>query len=109
MDGNPVTYQQDQKDETGKVVQSARSPSADLYIGIEHNLLDNVDLVLARAMDRLEKIYSETFWAIPESFEFGQACLALAKRNLNINPITLYVGPGGVGLSKYTSHLEEML
>ena len=62
-----MTYQQDQKDETGKVVQSARGPSADFYIGIEHNLLDNVDPVLARAMDRLEKIYSETFWAIPES------------------------------------------
>ena len=64
---------------------------------------------MAKAIDRLEKIYSETFWAIPASFEFGQACLALAKRGLNINPITVYVGPGGVGLSKYTSHLEAMI
>ena len=88
---------------------SARSPHANLYIGIEHNLLTGMDPVLERAMNRLEKIYSETFWAIPESFEFRQACLALAKRGLNINPITVYVGPGGVGLSKYTSHLEAMV
>ena len=43
------------------------------------------------------------------AFKFGQACLALAKRGLNINCITMYVGPGGVGLSKYTSHIEAML
>ena len=89
--------------------QQSRSGSSNVYVGIEHNLLDAVDPVLMSASARLEKIYRETFWAIPAAFEFGQACLALAKRGLNINPITLYLGPGGVGLSKYTSHLEAML
>ena len=60
-------------------------------------------------MDRLEAIFSETFWAIPAAFELGQACMALAKRGLNVNTLTLYLGPGGVGLSKYTAHLEAMM
>ena len=60
-------------------------------------------------MKRLTKIFRETFWAIPAAFTFGQACLALAKRGMNVNVITLYLGPGGVGLSKYTAHLEAML
>lgn len=94
---------------SGNVLTSARSHANNIYIGIRRTLLDDVDPVLNRAAERLEKIYRETFWAIPNAFEFGQACLALAKRGSNINQITLYLGPGGVGLSKYTSHLEAML
>ena len=109
VDDQPVVYQQDQLDASGNKVQGARTASANLYVGIERNLLDTVDPVLQTAMNRVEKIYSHTFWAIPLAFEFGQACLALAKRGLNINPISLYLGPGGVGLSKYTAHLEAML
>lgn len=108
-EGKPVVYLKDKKDDEGKVVESARSASANLYVGIERNLVDDVDPVLEAAIGRLEKIYSETFWAIPAAFELGQACLALAKRGLNVNQITLYLGPGGVGLSKFTAHLEAML
>ena len=109
VDDKPMVYQADERDHAGRKLHAARSPSANLYVGIERTLLDKVDPVLQAAMDRLEKIYSSTFWAIPMAFQFGQACLALAKRGLNINPITLYLGPGGVGLSKYTAHLEAML
>ena len=108
-EGKPVVYLKDKKDDKGQVIESARSASANLYVGIERNLLDAVDPVLEAAIDRLEKIYSETFWAIPAAFQLGQACLALAKRGLNVNHITMYVGPGGVGLSKYTDHLQAML
>ena len=109
FEGKPVVHMKDKKDNDGNVVQSARCASANLYVGIERNLLDAVDPVLDAAISRLEKIYSETFWAIPAAFTLGQACLALAKRGLNVNQITLYLGPGGVGLSKYTAHLEAML
>ena len=107
--GKPVVYLKDKKDAEGRVIESARKASANLYVGIERNLLDAVDPVLQAAIDRLEKIYSETFWAIPAAFEHGQACLALAKRGLNVNQNTMYLGPGGVGLSKFTAHLEAML
>ena len=109
VEGKAVVYLKDKKNEKGEVLESARSASANIYVGIERSLLDAVDPVMETAIARLEKIYSETFWAIPAAFQLGQACLALAKRGLNVNQITLYLGPGGVGLSKYTAHLEAML
>jgi len=58
VDEEPVVYQKDKRDEAGQKVQDARSASANLYVGIERNLLDTVGPVLQTAMDRLEKIYS---------------------------------------------------
>ncbi len=39
---------------------------------------------------------------------FGQAAQALAKRGENVDMITVYWGPGGVGLSLFTAHLDAM-
>ena len=68
VDGMPVKYLQDKVNEAGQTV-SARTSAQNLYIGIERTLLDAVDPVLQAAMDRLETIFSETFWAIPAAFE----------------------------------------
>ena len=43
------------------------------------------------------------------SIRISKACLALARRGYNVNAITLMWGPGGVGLSRYTSWLANML
>ena len=84
---------------------SSRSPENNIYLGIPTPLLDPV---LDAAMERVQRVYEQTFWSIPESFVFGQAAQALAKRGQNIDQITVYWGPGGVGLSLYTSHLHAM-
>ena len=47
FDGQLVVYQKDKLDEEGNVVESARSPSANRYVDIEHNLLDDADLPAA--------------------------------------------------------------
>jgi len=59
-------------------------------------------------MPRLTSAYEATFWSIPEAFDFGRACIALAKRGHNIPYITLYWGSSGVGLSRFSAHLEAM-
>ncbi|CAK0846846.1 unnamed protein product, partial [Prorocentrum cordatum] len=93
--GSPVTF------------SSERSPENSVYIGIRSQLL-STDPVLDAAVARVQKIYSQTFWSIPDAFVFGQAAQALAKRGYNVDTITVYWGPGGVGLSLLTSHLEAM-
>lgn len=37
------------------------------------------------------------------------AALALAKRHINVNQVFFFWGPGGVGLSLTTAHLDAML
>ena len=59
--------------------------------------------------ERLQRAWQQTFWANHVAYEFQQACLALAKRGMNVNCITLMWGPGGVGLSRFTSWLASML
>ena len=88
---------------------TSRSPHRNIYTAIPHNLLADVDPVLEAAITRLQKAYEETFWACAGGFTFGQACWALAARGLNVNTITVYWGPGGVGMSSYTAHLAAML
>ena len=75
----------------------SRDPDANIYVRVEHNLLRGVDPYLRATIERLERVYQQTFWANLNGFVFGQACLALASRGLNINQITIYWGPGGVG------------
>ncbi|CAK0846382.1 unnamed protein product [Prorocentrum cordatum] len=93
--GNPVTF------------SSGRSPENSVYIGIRSQPL-STDPVLDAAVARVQKIYSQTFWPIPDAFVFGQAAQALAKRGYSVDTITMHWGPGGVGLSLLTSHLEAM-
>ena len=100
-DGPPLTY------------AKTRTPEANIYVKVEHKLLQfdpltGLDPVLAAAVDRLGKTYQKTFWTKIDGFTFGQACLALATRGININYITVYWGPGGVGMSSYTAHLQAM-
>ena len=97
VEGKPVTFLKD------------RSAHHNIYLGIRSNVLLGVDPVLKAAVQRVQQVYSQTFWAIPQSFRFGQACQALAKRGKNIDCLTLYWGPGGVGLSLYSAHLAAAL
>ncbi|CAK0847180.1 unnamed protein product, partial [Prorocentrum cordatum] len=48
----------------------------------------STDPVLHAAVARVQKIYSQTFWPIPDAFVFGQASQALAKRGYNVDTIT---------------------
>ena len=52
-EGKPVVYLKDKKYDEVKVVESARSVSANLYVGTERNLLDGVGPVLEAAIGRL--------------------------------------------------------
>lgn len=87
---------------------ASRRASLNVYVKIQHDLLSVLDPVLEGAITRLQRAYQETFWANAKGFRFGQACLALAIRGCNINQITVYWGPGGVGMSSFTSHLVAM-
>lgn len=96
VDAAPVKFEQ------------SRSPNHNIYIGINVPLLLRCDPVLRAAMERVGRAYEQTFWAVPRAFQFGQACQALAKRGLNVNQLTVYWGPGGVGLSLFSEHLHAM-
>ena len=58
------------------VFESERKPEHNIYLGIRSNLLSGVDPVLDDVAKRVQKIYSQTFWSIPEAFTFGQAAQA---------------------------------
>ena len=79
-----------------------RDASNNIYIGIKHDLLTSVDSVLEAVVKELEDAMAKTFWALPNAYQYGQACQALAKRGLNIDAITLYLSAGGVGMSVYS-------
>jgi len=100
-----VVYDQDGAHVTHK---KTRSPWDNIYFGIMRNTLTGLDPVLNAAIEKLNTAMSQTCWAIPGAFDFQQACQALARRGLNIDCITIYWGPGGVGLSRYSAHLEAM-
>ena len=81
-----------------------RSPRNNIYVGIHQSLLTGLgDATLDAAIDRCWEIYSRTFWANWEALIFCQSCLELAKRGQNVDQITIFLGPGGVGLSLYLS------
>ena len=82
-----------------------RSAFHNIYTGISKALLDPV---LDSAIEKVQKMYERTFWAALPALIFCQACIALAKRGKNVNQITFFLGPGGVGLSLYTAHLAAM-
>jgi hypothetical protein len=86
-----------------------RSPDHNIYIGIDRCLFGSGDPCLNAAIDRVWGIYGRTFWANSQALVFCQACLELAKRGQNVDQITIFLGPGGVGLSLYTAHLAAML
>ena len=87
-----------------------RSPRNDIYVGIHQSLLSGLgDATLEAAIDRCWKNYSRTFWANWEALIFCQSCLELAKRGQNVDQITIFLVPGGVGLSLYTAHIAAML
>ena len=64
-----VTY-----DEGGQSLtfQKERSPYHNIYVGVDSNLLSGVDPALQAAIERRQRIYEQTFWCIPEAYEFCQ-------------------------------------
>ena len=100
-----VVYDQDGAHVSHK---RTRSPWDNIYFGIMRNTITALDPVLNAAIAKLNTAMSQTCWAIPAAFDFQQACQALARRGLNIDCITINWGPGGVGLSRYSAHLEAM-
>ncbi len=83
------------------IFRTRRSASNDIHLGIRYALLGGIDPVLQAAIDRVEAPR-----AIPNALKFEQARLAQCKQGRNVDAITLYRGPGGVGLSMRTVHLH---
>lgn len=83
----------------------------DLYYCIKHSLIRHglPDPVLEAASARVEKFQRQTFWANVRGLRVCLAALALAKRGHNVDQVFFFVGPGGVGLSLTTAHLNSML
>lgn len=67
-----------------------------------------LDPVIESIVPKVEKMYQRTFWAALPASLLCHACTALAKRGKNINQITFFLGPGGVGLSLFTAHLAAI-
>ena len=87
------------------VLAVKKSSHNDCYVLVPHPLLDPV---VKDNMVRLEKFYSQTFWANHSVFLCCQAALAIAKRGLNVDRCFIGQSPGGVGQSLYSQHLAEM-
>jgi len=83
----------------------------DLYLGIPHRLYGHrlSDPVLAEARRRIKLFYSQTFWANANGYAACMAAMTLAKHGENIDRVFFMYGPGGVGLSLTTHHLDAML
>ena len=84
---------------------ATRSPFNNIYTGFPSPLLDPV---LERHVNEVMEIISRTFWANVGAWRFTQACREMVHRGLNVNQITYFIGPGGVGLSLFTAHLDAM-
>eukprot|EP00435_Cladocopium_sp_Y103_P017516 s1987_g4.t1 len=84
----------------------AKSAENDCYVYIPHPL---VDPVLAHVQARLQKFYSQTFWANNAVFECCLSAMALAKRGFNVDRCFIGESPGGVGQSLFSLHIDAML
>ena len=82
-----------------------KGPANNCYVSIPRSLLDPV---MQGNEERLQRFYSQTFWANHDVFVCCQAALAIAKRGLNVDRCFIGVSPGGVGQSLYSQHLAEM-
>jgi len=67
------------------------------------------DPYLQSAMARVQRYYEESFWDNAEGIRAHMAGVALAKRGVNVPQFFFLLGPGGVGISLSTVHLEAML
>ena len=90
-----------------KIVEHvAKLPANNVYIHIPHPLLDPV---LETSGKRVRKFLAETFWDNGPALECHFAALLLALRGKNVDRAFWGLGPGGVGQSLLTAHLEAML
>ena len=93
------------------ITRSSLEDRKKLYLAVPHNILAAVrdDPVLKEADHRVRKFYAHTFWANSGAHRVCMAALALAKRFLNVDQVFFFLGPGGVGLSLMTAHLDAMI
>jgi hypothetical protein len=82
-----------------------KSPDANVYMNIPHNLLDPV---LQSAAEDLMIFLEQTFWCNVDVFKCMQAAQALAKRGLNVDRCFIGLSPGGVGQSLYSALIARM-
>ena len=67
------------------IFQKDRKPEHNIYFGLHTNILTAVDPVLSAAEERVERFYEQTFWSIPQAFEFGRACQSLAQHLVSLS------------------------
>ena len=99
-------------DENGRPVRRATVAERRLlYTGIPYPLLGTSlkDPSLSAAVERVSQFYTRTFWSNGRGHKACLCASALAKRGLNVDSVFCMLGPGGVGMSLCTTHLDAML
>ena len=100
-----ICFAYDLADRSSPVERVVKGSANNCYVHVPHPLLDPV---MRSNEERLERFYTQTFWANHNVFLACQAALALAKRGLNVDRCFIAISPGGVGQSLYSQHLAEM-
>ena len=88
-----------------------KSPDANVYLYVKHNLIQHphADSVLEAAQEKVRRFYKQTFYKNEHAFQCCMAALAIALRGLNVDRCFWGIGPGGVGQSLFTAHLDAVL
>ena len=83
-----------------------KSPANNIYVFIDHPLLDPVEAAHA---ERLRTFWATTFWGNALAMQCQFAALALALRGENVDRCFWTLGPGGVGQSLLSHFLDALL
>ena len=88
-----------------------KEPDTNVYLFVKHTLIKHpfTDSVLACAQDKVRRFFMQTFFKNEHAFQCCMAALGIALRGLNVDRCFWGVGPGGVGQSLFTAHLDAVL
>ena len=87
---------------------STEAVGAALASILVHSPLAGQDPVFNTVMEAVTDLYARTFWANYEALKTHLSLYSLARRGYNVDTLTFYKGPGGVGLSLLSAHLAAM-
>ncbi len=92
-------------DASGSISHVSKSPERNIYIFVAHTLTDPYE---AEAMGRVQAFLSSTFVFNQGALKCQLAALALALHGVNVDRCFWTLGPGGVGQSLLTHHLNAV-
>ena len=91
------------EDEEGKMKPVNKSPSNNVYLRVDAPLTDPVE---QHVTDRVFRFYTQTFWNNGPALQCQLAAMSLALRGYNIDRCFWTIGPGGVGQSLFSHHIN---